>query len=175
MVKLSGSRLKRLCFETALVLGLGVVAGFCNNGFSAKHIPLVGQWNRTYGVPSPGGTHAATYGNVEVGLDTAVRLFREGAVFLDARPAAGYAESHIAGAQSVPEESTGEELPRLLDALPANEKLVTYCQSMECDEAHLLAKALREAGCKEVYVFAGGLAEWKKAGEPLERGSGKIR
>ncbi len=162
-------RLRRIISEAAVIIALGALVGIVNNIFSPKNIPLVGQWNKTYGVPSAGGEHAATYGNVEINLEQAEHLYEEGVLFLDTRPYEGYEAGHIPGARSVPEDRIDEGVAGFTGMLEHGRKLVTYCQGLECDEAHLLARALREAGFKEVYVFAGGLREWEKAGNPVQR------
>jgi rhodanese-related sulfurtransferase len=157
----------RMLCETAAVIAIGFLAGFANNALSSRSIPLVGRWNKTYGVPSPGGINDATRGNVEIGVEEAIRLSREKALFLDARPAEAYAERHILGAHSLPEDQTEARMEEVLAMAERHKRVVVYCQSMDCDEAHLLAKALREAGVKDVFVFAGGLKEWEEAGYPL--------
>jgi rhodanese-related sulfurtransferase len=141
-----------------------------NNTFTQRRIPLVGEWAKKYGVPSAGGEHAATSGNIEINLNQALQLLDEGALFLDARPVEGYAAGHIPGARSLPREKAENGSDEIFDILNANRKVVTYCQSVQCDESHLLAKALRETGVKEIYVFVGGIDEWKDAGRPVEAG-----
>ncbi|MCX6338394.1 MAG: rhodanese-like domain-containing protein [Candidatus Aureabacteria bacterium] len=171
-MKESNHTLVRTLCETAVVLIIGLLAGFSSNALSSRSIPLVGQWDKAYGVPSPGGMHDATRGNVEIGAGDALRLFKEGAVFLDARPDEPYAERHIRGAYSLPEKQLAARMEEVLTMLERDEKVVVYCQGMECDEAHLLARALREAGRKDIFVFAGGMKEWEAAGYPVERPGG---
>jgi len=148
---------------------LGCLCGLFNNLLSARGIPMVGDWNRGYGVPSPGGVHSATYGNVEINLPNAYRYHKEGFVFIDARPLEGFREGHIPGAISVPSERSGALDDVVTRLLESGRPAVVYCQGMECDEAHLLAARLRRAGVEKISVFAGGLAEWKAAGYPVER------
>ncbi|MEJ2744899.1 MAG: rhodanese-like domain-containing protein, partial [bacterium] len=135
----------RMLCETAAVIAIGFLAGFANNALSSRSIPLIGHWNKAYGVPSPGGTNDVTSGNVEIGLEEALRLSREKALFLDARPAEAYAESHILGAYSLPEDQVAARMDDALALIEQRKKVVVYCQSMDCDEAHLLAGSLREA------------------------------
>jgi len=165
----SDHKLARALCETVVVLIIGLLAGFSNNALSSRSIPLVGRWDKAYGAPSPGGAHDATRGNIEIDGGEALRLFQEGAIFLDARPAEPYAERHIRGAYSLPEKQLAAQMEELLAMIEGDRKAVVYCQSMECDEAHLLARALREAGIREVFVFAGGMKEWEAAGYPVEK------
>lgn len=157
----------RMLYEAAAVAAIGILVGFANNALSPRGIPLVGNWNKSYGVPSPGGANDATLGNVEIGAEEALRLLREKALFLDARPAEAYAESHILGAHSLPEDQAAARMEEVLAMVEGHKRVVVYCQGMDCDEAHLLAGTLRGAGVKEVFVFAGGVKEWEAAGYPL--------
>jgi len=161
---------RRALGEAIVVVALGALAGFANNALSSRSIPLMGEWKKAYGVPSPGGRHAPTYGNREIGLGEAVALSSEGALFIDARPAEKYNKKHIPGALSLPEERIEGAVRDVLEAAAEGEDVVVYCQSSDCDEAHLLASRLREAGVKNLAVFAGGMDEWEKAGKPVESG-----
>lgn len=156
--------LTRAAWELALVFAAGALAGLLSNALSPRRIPLVGEWAKSYGVPSAGGAHAPTHGNVEIGLAEASRLFDGGALFIDARPARQYAAGHIPGAASFPEEEASERIEEALLLCAEVETAVVYCQGIDCDEAHLLARTLRAAGIDGVRVFAGGLDEWRAAG-----------
>lgn len=154
----------RAARELALVLAAGALAGLLSNAVSPRSIPLLGEWTKSYGVPSAGGMHAPTYGNVEIGLAEAARLFDEGVLFLDARPAEEYAAGHIPGAASFPEDEADERIEEALLLCGEAGMTVVYCAGIDCDEAHLVARRLREAGVDAVRVFAGGLNEWRAAG-----------
>jgi len=163
-------RFLRTLGEGAAIVLIGCAAGALNNALSARGIPLVGQWRKAYGVPSPGGKHAPTHGNVEINLAEALRLHAGGALFLDARPATQFATGPIPAARSLPEDEFEERVGGVIDDAAGALAVVTYCQGMECDEGHLLARKLRGAGVGRVVVFAGGVDEWKAAGHPLETG-----
>ncbi|MDD5557006.1 MAG: rhodanese-like domain-containing protein [bacterium] len=154
--------------QAAVVIALGALAGMLSNSVSPRRIPLVGEWRKAYGVPSPGGAGDPTRGNVEIGLGETARLLGEGALILDARTADRHAEGHIPGALPVPETRWRNLPPDIVDAAAHAPVVIAYCESMECDEAHLLATALRHAGVGGVRVFAGGMAEWRAEGRPVE-------
>lgn len=167
-------RVRRSLCEAMVIIAMGSLAGGINNLCSSRSIPLIGDWGKAYGVPSPGGKHAATHGNIEIDLAEASRLFENGATFLDARPRQGYLEGHIPGARSVPADEFRSAPELIAELREPGATAVIYCQGMECDEAHLLASRLREAGIESVCVFAGGFQEWKSHGSPLERGGGRL-
>lgn len=163
--------MRRALRELPLVLAAGVLAGLLNNAFSPRSIPLVGDWRKAYGVPSAGGQHSPTYGNVEIGLSEAERLRAGGALFLDARPTGEYAAGHIPGAASFPFEESADRIADVLALCEGRARTVVYCAGLECDEAHLLARALRQAGTDRVAVFAGGIDEWTARGLPVTKGA----
>ncbi len=45
--------------------------------------------------------------------------------------------------------------------------IVLYCASVTCQNSHVAAEALTQAGYTDVRVFAGGKAEWQDAGLPI--------
>jgi rhodanese-related sulfurtransferase len=56
---------------------------------------------------------------------------------------------------------------------------VVYCNGGECEDSEFAAIMLRDAGVPRemLFVFAGGIVEWKAAGLPVEtgpRGSGQL-
>jgi len=163
-------KIRRSLYEAVVVIIAGCLAGILSNTFSSRSIPLIGEWNKAYGVPSPGGSHASTHGNIEINLANAQRLFQEGALFVDARPREAFLEDHIPGARSVTEETLPDRLSEISGLVEEGKRVVVYCQGMDCDESHMLAAKLREGGIDGVYVFAGGIGEWKAAGASLEKG-----
>ena len=92
------------------------------------------------------------------------------AVFVDARSASEYAESHIAGALSLPFDDVfrDPELAKELDdrGLP----IVAYCGGGDCDLSRNLAFSLIDAGHRRVLVFLDGLPAWEQAGLPVNKG-----
>ncbi len=115
----------------------------------------------------------------------AVALFRdpryeqERVVFVDARNAQAYAESHIPGAYSLDHYYPEKYLPDVLPACQLAEKVVVYCTGGECEDSEFTAVMLKEAGipADRLAVYGGGIHAWKEHGMPLEtgaRGSGPV-
>jgi cytochrome c oxidase cbb3-type subunit 3 len=86
-------------------------------------------------------------------------------VLIDARNPSDYANSHIAGAVSVPFYDPGP----YLDALPRDVWLVCYCGCPHA-ESGALAKQLVEAEFRKVTVLDEGLGVWEEKGHPLRSG-----
>ena len=115
----------------------------------------VGQIRREFAVEGADGT--------AVSRDELERLAHRGEVFLiDVRPAMEYEQGHLQGAVSLPV----EELPRRLDELPRDRRILAYCRGAYClfaDEAVVL---LRRQGFDAVRL-EGGWPEWWDEGRPV--------
>lgn len=97
--------------------------------------------------------------------DTVDRVFVEAAianhsaVIIDARPEYQYKFGHLPGAINIPYDS--DNLVELVNAyFLKNQALIVYCSSVHCNAAELLAKKLRELGCKKVSLYLGGWEKW---------------
>ncbi len=80
-------------------------------------------------------------------------------LMIDVRPAQEYEHGHLPGAVSIPL----EELPKHLDALPRNRRIVAYCRGKYCMSADEAVAALREHGFDAVRLD-GGWPEWRAEG-----------
>ena len=117
-------------------------------------------------------------GATVVSADQAKDLQAKGAVVIDARSAAEYAEGHIKGAVSVPYKEKSDKKPDFdaskdsvdLAKLPADKSksIVTYCNGHDCWKSYKLAVAAIKAGHKSVYWLRDGLPGWKAKGYPVE-------
>jgi rhodanese-related sulfurtransferase len=81
-------------------------------------------------------------------------------------PLAHYASGHIPGAVHLPLDGFEGAAASALPDRDAD--VVVYCSGPTCRNSHLAAEKLAALGYRSVRVFAGGKAEWKDAGLPLE-------
>jgi len=116
-------------------------------------------------------------GGTMVDADKAKSLYDQGALFVDTRVAAEYAEKHIKGAINVvykethPKVSTIDPADKFdLSKLPEdkNKKMVFYCNGSPCWKGYKGAAAAIKAGYKEVYWFRDGMPAWEAKGYPTE-------
>jgi rhodanese-related sulfurtransferase len=116
-------------------------------------------------------------GGTMVDAAKAKALHDKGAVFVDARVAAEYAEKHIKGAISVVYKETHKKVSKLdpkdefaLNKLPADKAkaLVFYCNGSPCWRGYKGADAAIKAGYKNVNWFRDGLPAWEEKGYPTE-------
>lgn len=122
-------------------------------------------------------TPHAIPGGTFVNVDQAKAQFDKGALFVDARVAAEYAEKHIKGAVNVlfkeqfPKVAkTGPEDKFDLAKLPGdkNKAMVFYCNGSPCWKGYKAADGAIKAGYKKVYWFRDGIPAWEAKGLPTE-------
>lgn len=92
-------------------------------------------------------------------------------LLIDPRPKVDYAAGHIPGAVwvNLPDVSA---IPGQTDpALARYSRLVVYGDDPGSSTAKAMTKKLMAVGYSDVKMFVGGLAEWKRAGFPVETGA----
>lgn len=93
------------------------------------------------------------------------------AVLVDARSARSFAKEHIAGALSFPLEEASRQQKPTLKGVNKDALIIVYCNGFSCHDSVELGKLLIKAGYSSVYVFEGGLPEWRDAGYPTAGGN----
>ncbi len=105
--------------------------------------------------------------SAELGPHNVKRLLDAGAddiVVLDVRSRDGFREGHLPRAVNIP----FEELPRRLSELPKDKDIITYCWDVTCILCTKAAYVLASKGYRAKEML-GGIAEWQKAGFPIEK------
>ena len=103
----------------------------------------------------------------ELGPHNVKRLLESGArdlVLLDVRTREGYGEAHLPGAINIP----FDELPMRMKELPKGKEIIAYCWDVTCILCTKAAYVLAKAGYRAKEML-GGIAEWQKAGFPVEK------
>ena len=106
----------------------------------------------------------------EVSSDDARWLQLHGALILDARRTAVFAEGHLPGAKCLPVWEDG--LAAKIAALKGDPLLPTlvYCAGGDCQDSHLLAQKLWLAGYRNLRIYTGGYPDWVGRGWPVAKG-----
>lgn len=152
--------------EISLVVFVSALLGvFWNRGM------LTDAWR---GTPSQQAS-AAPQGEalpMPVGLMQVKEMHDAGqAVLVDARSADSYAKERIAGALSLPLEEARKGRAPLLEKVPNDAVVIVYCNGFSCRDSMELGKVLIKGGYSSVFVFEGGLPEWRDAGYPVAGGA----
>jgi rhodanese-related sulfurtransferase len=103
------------------------------------------------------------------------RYEQELVVFVDSRADRDYQAGHIPGAYQLDHYHFENYLPGVLPVCQTAEQVVIYCNGGDCDDSQFAAITLRDAGipAANLFVYAGGMAEWSANGLPVERGARK--
>ena len=101
-------------------------------------------------------------------------------LFVDARDDRHFQEGHIPGAHQLDHYRPAKYLPAVLTVCMSAEKIVVYCNGGDCEDSEFTAIMLTQAGvpADRLFIYAGGISEWKQHGEPVElgaRGSGVMK
>lgn len=112
----------------------------------------------------------------EIAIKDAALLFVSGrAVFLDARSQLEYEMGHVQGAISLPPREFAAQFQDIKPALQGKEAVITYCDGERCPLSIALAKHLRDAGVKNVYVLKNGWTLWQAEKLPTAKGAAMSR
>ncbi|MEY2408623.1 MAG: hypothetical protein QOF48_1293 [Verrucomicrobiota bacterium] len=94
-------------------------------------------------------------------------------VFLDARDESHYQAGHIPGAWQFDHYRADAFLPTVLPLCMTAQQVVIYCTGGSCEDSEYAAVTLRDAGVPPslLFVYIGGITEWKLQGHPIETGA----
>jgi hydroxyacylglutathione hydrolase len=95
--------------------------------------------------------------------EAAAWLDRTGAVVVDVREPAEYAEGHVPGAVSIPQ----AELANRLADVPRDREVLVVCEGGT--RSARAARFLQQTGFSRVTNLSGGTSGWRTAGHPTER------
>lgn len=145
------------------VIVLSAALAFGVNALRPDGLPLVHAAQSAVQLDKSGG---------EISIKDAALLFISGrAVFLDARSQLEFEMGHIQGAISLPPREFASQFQDIKPRLMNKEAVITYCDGANCPLSSTLAKHLRGAGVKNVYVLKDGWALWQAERLPVSKGT----
>jgi rhodanese-related sulfurtransferase len=195
---------KAVVVEALLVAALGLVFAIAANALSPRGLRLSRNYFPDAGTRLSATNSGATattpvsanasnttiqrlqqHGLQLVSSNEVVELFRDPryaqglVMFIDARDDQHYAAGHIPGAWQFHHYRAENYLPTVLPVCLNALQIVVYCAGGECEDSEFAAIMLRDAGVprEALFVYAGGITEWKAGGLPVEsgvRGSGQL-
>ncbi|WP_246037856.1 rhodanese-like domain-containing protein [Geomonas terrae] len=155
--------------EIALVVLLAALIGVARNKTLLTDA-WRGEISKAAVVAQP--AQAAEAVPMPVGLAQAKELHDSGqAVLVDARNADSFVKEHISGALSLPLAVADRKKPPLPKNVTPDTIIIAYCNGFSCHDSMELGKILIKAGYRQVFVFEGGLPEWRDAGYPTAGGA----
>lgn len=157
--------LPRILLEAALIAVLGVTIGL-----SVNHRLVVEAFDGRLAVPVKPSAETASRLPQPVLLAEVRELVAAGALPVDARESALYAEGRLPGAFSLPIGEVEALLPEFRRQVDPARTLVLYCSGYGCPDSFDLGLRLIAEGYGDVRVFEGGFPEWRDAGLPIDKG-----
>ena len=187
---------KAVVFEAFWVAALGLAFALAANALSPRGLRLSRNYFPDAGT-APSLTNSTATASVSTNASnaTAQRLQQRGlqlvssnevaelfrdprheqglVVFIDARDDQHYAAGHIPGAWQFHHYRAEDYLPTVLPICLNALQVVVYCNGGECEDSEFAAIMLRDAGVprETLFVYAGGIIEWKANGLPVETGA----
>ena len=196
---LAPKRIKLVLLEALLVGVAGAAVAFAANALSPRGLKLTKNFfpgddvRRNQPVPAAGtnafpssvNSLAAKLKAQGLGLVDGARIvelfhdprYQQNAiVFLDARNDDDYLEGHIPGAYHFDHFHFDKYLPTIMPLCQAAQQIVVYCGGGDCElsenAAAMLGTDLRIPK-EKIFVYGGGMTEWRNKGLPIETGEGK--
>jgi rhodanese-related sulfurtransferase len=140
---------KAILLSTLLLAGIAHV--FQQTGFVHGRDAIRNVQSAFFSVPIP-----------KLGLsDLKELLDAKKCVLVDARPSDAFETFHLPEAVNLPIHSGFLRIRQAASELETAAPVVVYCQSETCPWADAVAKQLVSQGREEVYVYSGGVDEWR--------------
>ena len=158
--------LQRILLEAVLIAALGVTIGLAVN-----HRLVVDAFAGRLAVPAKATPETQAHLPQPVLLAEVRELAAAGALLVDARESALYAEGRLPGALSLPIGEVEAMLPEFRRQVDPARTLVLYCSGYGCPDSFDLGLRLIADGYRDVRVFEGGYPEWRDAGLPVDKGA----
>ncbi len=157
--------IRRALWQGAAIALIGLVLSLALNQFRSQGLPLVGDWSPEARITDRSGE------SLVIPPEQAKSLFESGKVlFLDARSADDYQAGHIQGALNLPWQEFDSYFDRIMQEIPEDRMIVTYCEGETCELSKELARALIDMGFSNVRVLVNGWTVWKNMGQPVTVG-----
>ena len=151
----------KIIYQIAAIVGIAVIAGFGINAVRDNGIMVYCHWELE------SQADAATADPLKIPLEKAARLYKQdNAVFIDARPESAYQSGHIKGALNLPWARAEEMCFEIVQDIPMDRPIVTYCDGEACELSDFLASFLKDLGYKNAKSLHNGWQRWQEKGLP---------
>ncbi len=151
----------KITYQIIAIISFALIAGFGFNAVRSDGILLYCQWC----IESQ--ADAATSNPLRISLKNAADLYiKDKAIFIDARPVSAYTSGHIKGALNLPWAEAEEMCFKILQDVPMDKHIVTYCDGESCELCDFLASFLKDLGYINVKSLHNGWSRWKENGLP---------
>ena len=159
-------RTGQVIWQSGVIVLVAIAVGLLVNQVRSGRLALVADWSPKAQLATDSGI------NLEIPLEDAQALaFPRMALFLDARSMEQYAEGHIQWAMNLPWDEFEKHFAQVMDGVPEDTTIVTYCDGETCSLSKDLAFALLQKGYFNVRVLVNGWTLWQQSGLPITAGA----
>ncbi|MCP5108463.1 MAG: rhodanese-like domain-containing protein [bacterium] len=167
--------MKKFLLELSVILGLSLVVGLAYNQFSQTPLPLLEKYDPHKVALIVNGHSEKNTESMpilqfeEIDAET-LRTLEEtqSAIILDARIPADFQTGYIPGALSLPISKFGDVYPSVAKFLEEGKTIICYCEGYHCTDSTMLAMELYKKGHKDIFVYKGGIEEWREMQYPVQ-------
>jgi len=153
-------------WQIPAILFIAAFLGLGYNQLRSDSLPIVCAWSDADDT-QPGKQELNYLSGISI--DEAAKLFKDNnAFFIDARNADLYNRGHIKGALSVPWQDVDEQCLKIIDIIPLDKIIITYCDGVSCHLCNYLADFLKELGYEHARALVNGWTSWNHHKLPVE-------
>ena len=157
--------IRKLFLQSCIISLASLICGMTFNQFSPKRIEIIRQAEVRQAYQRMETQDPKK--SKQLSLDEAYTLFKTKAgLFVDARQEVLYKMAHIKDADWIYHDGAKDN-PKLKD-ISKDRLLVIYCGGPKCEQAEHLIDQLEDLGFTNVFLFPGGMDEWRAAGYPID-------
>ena len=157
---------KDIARQAFFILFLAAVMGLVVNMIRSDSIPVIADWSTENRLTSDSGE------TLIIPVSLAKALFEKNeAVFMDARDKNQFEMGHIKGAKNLPWHAVDDYFMDIVQDLPNDTIIITYCDGESCDLSHELSLFLMKMGFNHVKILINGWSVWQEMNLPVEGSS----
>ena len=152
--------------QAFFILFLAAIMGLAVNMIRSDSIPVIADWSKENRLTSDSGE------TLIIPVSLAKALFEKNeAVFMDARDKNQFEMGHIKGAKNLPWHAVDDYFMDIVQDLPNDTIIITYCDGESCDLSHELSLFLMKMGFNHVKVLVNGWTVWQEMNLPVQGSS----
>lgn len=166
--------MKKFLVQLSIILAVSLAVGLAFNQLSKSPLPVFSKYKPEKKTDLATGEDLSVYYQ-EMDAETLDSLRETDAiVILDARTPDRYRQEHIPGAFSLPIAAFDKTYEPVKPLLEEGKSIVIYCIGNDCIDSSMLARELHKKGHREIFVYTGGIEEWKALGFPIQTPDGIV-
>ena len=150
----------------ALIIGISFICGATFNAIRDGGIPWLAKPIKKISSANDIEINIGIPSIREIDIETAVKLQKSGALFVDARSEEYLEDGFIPGA--INDDDTDALSDRITTLIGFDKGFVIYCSDDDCGSSEELSYQLYDQGFESIYLFRGGWKQWTENNLPAK-------